>query len=70
MSDFHQGEQVKFNIGRQEVAGTVKEMVTKDKDMGTFTTHASKKDPRLIIEQDSTGHEFIRRPENVQEVDQ
>jgi hypothetical protein len=70
MTDFQEGEQVKFNIGRQEVLGTVTEVVTKNTDMGNYTAHGSKRDPRLIIEEANTGNEFVRRPDNVQEVSQ
>lgn len=63
--EFQEGEHVKFNIGAQEVSGTVREMITEDRNMGTYTVHATEKDPKVIIDYDKTGTEFIRRAEIV-----
>jgi hypothetical protein len=63
--EFQEGEQVKFSIGNQEVTGTVKEMITEDRNMGTYTVHATEQDPKVIIDYDKTGTEFVRRADIV-----
>ena len=66
MSQLQEGQQVKFNVGQREMTGTVKEVATGDTGMVNVTAHGSQNDPRLIIEHDKTGTEFIRREDKVQ----
>ncbi len=60
MSDslLQEGAQVNFNIGRNQNTGTIKEVVTEEKQVGDQIVHASEENPHYIIEHSKTGSDI------------
>eukprot|EP01103_Thecamoeba_quadrilineata_P002330 TRINITY_DN122_c0_g1_i2.p1 TRINITY_DN122_c0_g1~~TRINITY_DN122_c0_g1_i2.p1 ORF type:complete len:178 (-),score=30.91 TRINITY_DN122_c0_g1_i2:32-532(-) len=63
---FKEGEQVTFNIGRNELQGTVTDVITEPQIVGDRIAHASKDDPRYAVHYDATGSDMIRTGDSIQ----
>ena len=58
---FRVGDSVSFNLGRNELHGTVEDVITDNRHhVGDRTAHGTKDDPKLAIHYDATGTDFIR----------
>ena len=64
---FEAGDTVKFNIGRNELLGTVEERLTEPTNIGGHIVHASEQDPQYVIIYDKTGAEVNRRADQIHE---
>ena len=69
MSDnlLQEGAQVEFPIGRNTNTGTIKEVVTEEKQVGDQIVHASEENPHYIIEHSKTGADINKSANQVNE---
>ena len=69
MSDnlLQEGAEVNFNIGRNQNTGTIKEVVTEEKQVGDQIVHASEDNPHYIIEHSKTGADINKSAGQVSE---
>jgi len=66
LSEVHSGDHVTFHIGRNQLEGTVTDILTEPTYVGDKIAHASKDDPRIAVHYDGTNTDFIRTPDTIQ----
>jgi len=69
-SEFQEGDRVSFNIGQNQLQGTVTEVLTRPGEVGGRIAHATPNEPRVAIHMDGSGGDVIRTIEAVEKMDE
>ena len=63
MSDFRQGDKVKWGTSQGETRGKVKKKLTSRTKVKGHTVAASKDEPQYLVESEKTGEEAAHKPD-------
>ena len=60
-NDFKVGDHVEWNSEAGRVTGTIKKKITSEITFKGYTVHASKEEPRYLIDSDKTDHQAMHK---------
>ena len=63
MTDFKQGDKVKWKSHGGEAVGHVERKITSDTEAGGRKVKASKDEPQYLVKSEKSGGEAVHRPE-------
>jgi hypothetical protein len=65
MSDFSQGDRVRWNTSQGETVGKVKRKLTSRTHVKGHAVDASEEEPQYLVESEKTGEEAAHKPESL-----
>jgi hypothetical protein len=68
MTDFKQGDKVRWHSHGSTAIGTVKRKITSDTEAAGRTVRASEDEPQYLVESDKSGGEAVHKPSALERV--
>lgn len=63
MTEFKQGDKVKWNSHGGTAVGTVERKITSDTEAGGRTVRASKEEPQYLVKSEKSGGTAVHKPD-------